>query len=121
MKKTTLAALYGALLFALPAVAFAQALQPLRDIVVAIGGIIDILVPILIALALVVFFWGLVRYIWSSGGEEAKKEGRRIMIAGILSLFVMVSIWGIIQLAQGALGINGNAGVTVPGVPVVTQ
>jgi hypothetical protein len=116
MKKTALAGLYGTLLFALPAIAFAQALQPLRNIVVAVGGIIDILIPILIALALVVFFWGLIVYIWKRG-----EEGKGTMIYGLIALFVMVSVWGIINLAQGALGINPGAGVNVPVVPVVTH
>jgi len=116
MKKTALIGLYGALLLALPVVASAQALTPLRNLIVALGQIIGILIPILIALALVAFFWGLVTYIWK--GAEGHKEGRNIMIAGIVSLFIMVSIWGIINLAQNALGVNPSGAVAVPQVQI---
>ena len=42
------------------------------------------------------------------------------MIAGLVSLFVMVSVWGIVNLAQNALGIQGNAPVVVPQVQQVS-
>jgi|SRR6185437_2085517 len=114
MKKT---ALYSAVLFALPFVAFAQALQPVKNLIVAIGQILNMLIPLLIASAIVVFFWGLVKYIWSGGSEEGREQGKHVMIAGLVALFVMVSVWGIVALAQGALGVQGNAPFSVPQVP----
>lgn len=119
MKKTALTGLYAALLFAIPAIASAQALQPIRNFVVAFGGIVDILIPILIAVALVVFFWGLIQYIRKSG--EGHGEGIKIMTAGLVSLFIMVSVWGIINLAQNALGVPTTGVVAVPQVPQVTH
>src|SRR6185436_17218531 len=116
MKKSAFASLA---LFALPMFAFAQALQPLRNLVVAVGSILNLLIPVLIAAALVVFFWGLVQYIRhpEGGGEGHGASGRSVMIAGLISLFIMVSVWGIINLAQNALGVQGNAPVQVPQVP----
>ena len=114
MKKTVSLYKYLALaLFAVPALASAQALQPVRNLIVAVGSILNILIPVLIAAAIVVFFWGLIKYI----REPEKPEGRQTMIAGILSLFIMVSIWGLVNLAQNALGVSGNASVTIPQVP----
>ncbi len=106
-------------LLAMPAVASAQALQPLRNLIVAIGGILNITIPVLIAAAIVVFFWGLVLYIRSSG--EGHEGGRNMMIAGLLSLFIMVSVWGLVNLAQNALGVSGNASVTIPQVPTASH
>lgn len=114
MKKT---ALISAALFALPLVAFGQQLAPLRTFVQSVGNIVAMLVPILITLALVVFFWGLVRYLW--GGSEADHEnGRKLMIWGLITLFVMVCVWGIINLAGNALGIRPGGSVPLPAVPV---
>jgi hypothetical protein len=73
------------------------------------------LIPLLIAMALVAFFWGLVRYVWG-GGEEGHKEGRNIMIAGITALFVMVSVWGIIRLVQNTLGVGSGGSLPPPTV-----
>ena len=105
------------LLLALPLIASAQQLQPLQNLAGSVGRLVASLVPILVTLALVVFIWGLIRYIW--GGTKADhKAGRNIMIAGLISLFVIVSVWGIIFLAQDALGVNRGAPVQSPGVPV---
>jgi hypothetical protein len=110
MKKT---AFISAALFALPLIASAQALQPIKNLIVAVGGILNMLIPILIAAALVVFFWGLVQYI----RNPELSEGKNVMIAGILSLFIMVSVWGLVNLAQNALGVNGSGSVQIPQVP----
>ncbi len=74
------------------------------------GQIVQSLIPLLIAVALVAFFWGLVRYVFSGGGEN-HAEGRSVMIAGLVALFVMVSVWGIIRLAQNTLlsGVSGGS------------
>lgn len=121
MKKQAALYKYFALaLFALPVVASAQqALQPIRNLVVALGSILNITIPVLIAAAIVVFFWGLVQYIRTSG--EGHDAGRNTMIAGLVSLFIMVSVWGLVNLAQGALGVSGNASVQIPQVPTATS
>ena len=111
MKKT---ALFSAVLFALPLVASAQGLTPLKNLIASIGQILNTLIPILIALALVVFFWGLVQYI----RKPEISEGKNVMIAGILSLFIMVSVWGLVNLVHNALGVNGNGQVQVPSVGI---
>src|SRR3990167_9356663 len=108
-------------LFAVPLVASAQALQPLKNLVVSLGNLLDMLIPVLIAAALVVFFWGLVQYIRASGSEEGHEKGRNTMIAGLISLFIMVSVWGIIALAQNALGLQGNPPISIPQVPQIQR
>ncbi|HWB34120.1 MAG TPA: hypothetical protein VG753_02285 [Candidatus Paceibacterota bacterium] len=78
------------------------------------GNTLNSLIPLLIAFALVVFFWGLVQYIMSAG--ESHAQGRNVMIAGITALFVMVSIWGIIRLVQNTLGVGSGAALPPPQV-----
>ena len=75
------------------------------------GDILNRVIPVLIALALVVFFWGLIQYI------RTHKNGKDIMIAGLVGLFIMVSVWGIIRIAQNTLGVGGGGSPTVPQVP----
>lgn len=100
----------------LPAVASAApTLDPVYDFVGAVDGIVSMLIPLLIAATMVVFFYGLFNYV--RGGKKFAAQGKNTMIAGIVSLFVMVSIWGIITMAQGALGISGGAEPTLPAVP----
>lgn len=109
MKKTlALVALYT-----LPLVAFAQTPTNLIGLISFAGDVLNRLIPLLIALALVAFFWGLVTYIWGKTPGEAKN----VMVAGILGLFVMVSIWGIIRIAQNTFGVGNAAPVGIPQVP----
>lgn len=80
-----------------------------------IADLINIATPIVVALALLYFFWGLANYILNANNEEEKKKGRTIMIWGILALFIMVSVWGIINVVRDTFDIQDNT-ITVPGV-----
>jgi len=102
---------------ALPVFAYAQ-LGNVENIATSIGNIINLLIPIVFALALLYFFWGLATYILSSGDPEKKEEGRNKMIWGIVALFVMASIWGLVNFLQDALDIDEGTGpaIIIPGV-----
>jgi len=50
---------------------------------------------LLVAVAVLLFMWGIVRYIYASGTSE-KSDGRTLIFWGIIALVVMVSFWGIV-------------------------
>ncbi len=107
-------ALFIIALVATPLVAGAQNVS---TALLRISDIINILIPLLIAMALVVFFWGLVKYIWSSG--EGHEQGKNVMIAGLVSLFIMVSVFGIIRLVGDTFGVfGGNNTFVAPSVQI---
>lgn len=121
MKKLLLA---GSLVFALPLVAAAQQanLNYIGSLILGIRNLLDITIPLLIGLALVFFFYGLVQYIRKPGGggeHGGGTDGKKIMIAGLVGLFLMVSVWGLVRLAQNVLGIDSNASneIKVPKIP----
>jgi TRAP-type C4-dicarboxylate transport system permease small subunit len=106
----------GALLL-VPTIAGAQELDNVRRLIESVRDIIDILIPLVAALALLYFFWGLAKFILNSGNEEAQTEGKNIMIWGIVALFVIVSVWGLVRFVGSALGINPSAvDQPIPGV-----
>ncbi len=86
---------------------FASAIQTLI-------GLINMLVGVLSAMALVVFFIGLVRYIKDSGDAHDHKEGRERIIWSLIALFILFSIWGILALMSqtvfGTSNVNGGSG-----------
>jgi len=82
-------------------------LIPIIQIINSVAYIVGLVIPVLIGVALIVFFWGLIQYIREGG--KSHEQGKKIMIAGIVSLFIMVSVWGIVGFAQSALGIRGNS------------
>ena len=71
-----------------------------------IAQIINPLIPVLIGIAMLVFFWGIIQYILNADSEEKRSTGRQHMMWGIIGLFVMVSVWGIIYLLQDFFGVT---------------
>jgi hypothetical protein len=69
----------------------------------------DKVIPLLIVLATVVFLWGIVRYVTAGGDEEKIKQGRNLMIFGIIALAIMISVWGIARLLTTTFGVGGEA------------
>jgi len=72
----------------------------------------------LFALALVYFLYGLVQYLISPDNEEVRKSSKSHMIWGILGLFIMVAVFGIMNLILTTIGetkikINNNGDYTV--------
>ena len=61
-------------------------------------GLLNDLFPILTALAVIVFLWGVLKYIKASDNPEKRTEGRNLMVYGIIAIFVMVSLWGLINI-----------------------
>lgn len=103
-------------LICIPAVTYAQTFQ---SIVHTFGEMLTALIPIMLSLALLAFFWGLTKFIWHSGSPETRKQGMSIMVSGIGALFVMVSIWGIVALIQNSFGIDGAVRPNTPeGCPI---
>ena len=115
--------IYAVLTFA-PVLALAQAgttnLSGVSNLVGSIGGIINKIIPVLFALAILYFFWGIVTYIRSAGNPEEAAKGKSIMIYGIIAIFVMASVYGLVSWLQGTLGISGNngTGITPPQVQI---
>ena len=101
-----------------PAFAFAQGdLGNVDSLLQSVGDLITTALPIVVALALLAFFWGLVKYIFAQGNEESKADAKKIMIYGLIALFVMVSVWGIVRFIGEAVGIDEQGGdIEVPRV-----
>jgi hypothetical protein len=96
---------------------FAQNPAWLNSIASGIIGVVPALVTALVGVALLYFIWGLVLFISQSGDEKAVEEGKQKMIWGLIALFVLVSVWGLVSLLQTVSGIDGG---TNPGAPQTT-
>ena len=84
------------------------------DALTTLGNFLDLLVPFLVGLAVVLFLWGVLTYVMAGADDEKKKNARNFMIWGIIAIFVMVSVWGIIEILTNLFGTNV---VTPPPTP----
>lgn len=64
-------------------------------------------------LAIALFFWGLVKFIYNAENTQEHEKGRTLMIWGIISFFVLVSLWGLVGLLLG--DIFGTSIISMPG------
>ena len=103
----------------IPVCAFAQSLGNVEQLTLSVRKIVDILIPLVAALALLYFFWGLARFILASGDEEKRASGKHIMIWGIVALFIIVSVWGLVRFIGEAIGIRPDgSNQAIPGVGI---
>jgi len=71
------------------------------------------IVPFLFALATAAFIWGVMEYYINPGNEEKRKKGKDYIVGGLMALFVMLSIWGIVGIFTNTFEIKN----TVPQLP----
>ena len=85
------------------------------SIICKINQILGFVVPVLIALGVVYFIWGVISYVIGTD-EEQKKGGREKMIYGIIALAVIIGVWGLVGILLNTFDI-GPAGIVPPVVP----
>jgi hypothetical protein len=97
MKKVGL--ISGTALF-VPFVTFAQTLvneDGFTSVFTSIQNIIEAALPVIVSIAVLLFLWGLVKYIATADDAESRAESRGLMVWGVIIIFVMVSLWGLVN------------------------
>ncbi len=89
----------------------------LEGVLETIADLINLATPIVVALALLFFFWGLATYILKTGEKEARDKARNQMIYGLIALFLMVSVWGIVNVIRDTFDLDDTS-IDVPQVDV---
>ena len=69
--------------------------------------IINPLILLLFALALVYFLWGLLGFISNQENEEKKTAGKKHMLWGIIGITIMMGVWTILNVVLNTFGITG--------------
>jgi len=82
-------------------------------------GVVRSVGYLLFTLGVVAFLAGMVKFIWAarngSQGDDIK-NGKQFMLWGLIALFVMFSVWGIITFVQGVFEIKGQNTIVIPNV-----
>ena len=120
MKKTIRAIALISSLFFIPLAAHAQditgGITSLGGLVNTItGSILNALITFFATGALAAFFFGMVKFILASrdGDSTQINNGKQFMLWGVIALFVMFSVWGIVNYAQRIFGFTSNE-ITIP-------
>lgn len=70
------------------------------------------IIPLLVTLALVTFMYGVVEFIAHADDENKRAEGRKFMLWGVIGMFVMLSVFGILGVLSNTLGLNMGGSVS---------
>lgn len=93
-----------------PVFASAQYLSEIRNVnnlATRLLGIGNLIIYFLISLALIYITWNIVHYFIRPAGGDRKEAGMNILW-GIIGLFVIVSIWGLVNLLVNTFYTNPN-------------
>ena len=123
------------LAFSLPSVAFAQstAITDANTLTARLVSIGNTVLYLLVSLAVIFIVWNVVMYLIKSGSdEEGKSKAAWNILWGIVGLFVIVSIWGLVNILTNTFRTTptnqpiptldnrtGNGGIPGNQVPVI--
>lgn len=68
--------------------------------------LMKIIVPFLFALATAAFIWGVVHYYLNPSNEKEREKGKEFVIGGLIALFMMVAMWGIVKVFTNTFDIK---------------
>jgi len=98
--------LISTFLFCVPIITHAQEIKTFQEIVadlIVTGS--NYLLRLLVALTLFVFLFGLMKYMYKGQeSDQARSEGRKLMLWGIVGLFVMTSVWALVAILSNLIG-----------------
>lgn len=60
-------------------------------------------IPFLVGIGLVIFLTGVIKFVGAGDNEEKRQGGRDMMIFGLIALFIMVSVWGFVNLLSNSI------------------
>ena len=78
-----------------------------------------ILVPVLFAIAFIVFIYGVAKaYIIT---PEKRAEGHKLILWGLIGFVVMLSVWGLVNAVSNTFGLAGGYAPPIPVSPLPTK
>jgi hypothetical protein len=74
------------------------------------------LIPFILGIGFLVFVWGMFRYFIAGGAnDEAKEQGKSLMVYATLGFVLIIIFWGIVNLIADSTGFaDGEAAGVIP-------
>lgn len=105
MKKT----IFAIALSIIPLTAYGQLaeIRNVNSLATRLAGIGNIITYLLVGLAVIYIIWNTVHYFIRPSGSDRSEAGMSIMW-GIIGLFIIVSLWGIVNILVNTFYMNPN-------------
>ncbi|MBI1999465.1 MAG: hypothetical protein HYS74_02315 [Parcubacteria group bacterium] len=66
--------------------------------------VLNPIITVLFGVALVVFLWGIVEYLWQADSESGRELGRKHIGWGLFGLVVMFAVFAVMQVIARSIG-----------------
>jgi hypothetical protein len=125
MKSLIKSSIVASLLMPVLALAQSNVINPganygrVTDAIKALGSVVNGLTFIAMSAVLLLFFWGVAKYITAGADEEKRAAARSLMIYGVIGVFVVFSIWGLVALLGSIFGVGSGGSAPSVGVPKI--
>lgn len=87
--------------------AFSGSSGGLQDLISSFINLLNFyLLPLAWAVMFLVFLWGLVKLIFHLGNEDSLEDGKRLMVWGVIGIFVVTSVFAIGYFIKDALNLS---------------
>lgn len=95
----------------------AAATTDVQGLIETAQNLINRLIPFFVAIAALVFIWGVVEFVASAGDEEKRSKGRQHMLWGIVGLAVIVGLWGLVKILVQTFSLQQGGTIDLPKLP----
>lgn len=85
---------------------FVLSTSNIGEILTYLSCLLSKIMPILVTVAALAFVWGIIKFYLNPNNEEKKKEGKGFMVWGLVALFVIVCVWGLVGLIANTFGVE---------------
>lgn len=80
-------------------------------------GVINTLLFVVLSIAVLVFSWGIIKYITAAGDAAKVKEARSFIVWGLIGIFILVAVLGLVNFLVTGLGFEETGSVKPPTLP----
>jgi len=87
-----------------------------RGLIPFLIGFINNVIVFIMGATVLVFIWGIFKLVFSNRDSKEREQARGYIVWGIIALFVMVSVWGLVNLLISFFGFSVMGSMT-PGFP----
>jgi hypothetical protein len=82
-----------------------------------------VLIPFILGIGFLVFVWGMFRYFIVGGAnDDAKEQGKSLMVYATLGFVFIIIFWGIVNLLASSTGLEGGADdIVIPSAATIER
>jgi len=77
----------------------------------------DVLIPFILGIGFLVFVWGMFKFfIFGGANDEAKEQGKSLIIYATLGFVLIIVFWGIVNLLSTSTGLIDQSLQNIPSI-----